>query len=115
MVMALDKVKILTDVKSIQGIQGADEDAVLNVFIDGAIGKLLELRYPFDFSKTELDLDPRFNSWVTRATRSIYDSQGQHNISQFSQNGVQITYSNMVEGIDQSLVDSIMPMVGVPK
>ena len=113
--MAIDKLKILNDVKSVQGIQGTGEDAVLNVFIESAIGKLLELRYPFDFEKTEVDLAERFESWITRATRSIYDSQGQHNISQFSQNGVQITYSNMVEGIDQSLIDSIMPMVGVPK
>lgn len=115
MQVAIEKTKILSNAKILLGIDDDAVDEVLKVFMDVAINKLLEERYPFDMSKTEKDLDGRFNSWIARATRSIYESQGQMNITQFSQNGVQITYSNMVEGIDRSLINTIIPMAGVPK
>lgn len=113
--MAIDKTKILDDVKALQGIEDTQFDEVINIFIEIAIGKLLELRYPFDFEKTENDIEDRFQSWITRATSSIYDSQGQGNINQFSQNGVQVTYHRLEEGIDTGLIKSVMPRVGVPK
>ena len=111
----IDKDKILKDVKVIQGIDDNSEDELIKTFIEVAIGKLLEIRYPFDLSKTELDLEKRFESWITRAVRSIYDTQGSYNITQFAQNGVQITYSRLSEGIDESLIRSVMPYAGVPK
>lgn len=111
----IDKDKILKDVKVIQGIEDNSEDELIKTFIEVAIGKLLEIRYPFDLNKTELDLEKRFESWITRAVRSIYDTQGSYNITQFAQNGVQITYSRLSEGIDESLIRSVMPYAGVPK
>lgn len=111
----IDKEKILNDVKIINNIEDDSQDELIKTFIEVAIGKLLELRYPFDLSKTELDLEKRFESWITRAVRSIYDTQGSYNITQFAQNGVQITYSRLSEGIDETLIRSIVPYAGVPK
>lgn len=113
--MLIDKAKVLEDAKILIGVQDESQDEVIKVFIDVAINKLIELRYPFDMTKDETDLEPRWTSWITRATRSIYEAQGQMNITQFSQNGVQITYNNMVEGIDSSLVNSVMPFAGSVK
>lgn len=110
----IDKTLILENSKKLLGIKGNDHDEILNVFIDVAIGKLLELRYPFDYSIDESKIPSRWNSWLTRAVQSIYESQGQHNITQFSQNGVQITYSRMEEGIDIGLIDSVVPLAGSP-
>lgn len=111
----IDKDKILNNVKLMQGIEDESQDDVLKVLIDVSISKLLELRYPFDLDKTEVDLEKRFEGWIARACSSMYENQGQYNISQFSQNGVQITYSNLSDGIDQSLINAIMPYAGVPK
>ena len=111
----IDRESILESVKTIQGIEDDSLDEVLNAFIDVAVGKLLELRYPFDLSKTAQDLEKRWESWIVRAVRSIYETQGAYNITQFSQNGVQITYAKMEEGIDASLVASVVPYAGVPK
>lgn len=107
----IDKTAIKNKIKTINEIEDNSQDDVIDVFIDVAIGKLLRLRYPFHFDKTEDDL-VGFDSWIVRAVRSIYDTQGQYNITQFSQNGVQITYSNLEEGISSSLVREVMPLMG---
>ena len=115
--MALNKEQILSDLKLWYFIPQEDtsQDELLKMFIQVAIDKAVALRYPFDLEKTQEDLEPRFSSWIFRASRSIYDSQGAYNIKSFSQNGLSITYENMQDGISTSLINEIMPKVGVPK
>lgn len=111
----IDTTKILKNLKTLLEIEDDSSDKVLEVFIETTVDKLLELRYPFDMNKTQEDLEPRWESWIARAARSIYESQGQYNVSQFSQNGVQITYKGLQDGIDEALVRAVMPYAGVPK
>lgn len=115
--MAFDKTKILNDLKLWYFIPQEDtsQDDLLRLFIQVAIDKAVSLRYPFDLDKTEEDLEPRFESWILRASRSIYDSQGAYNIKSFSQNGLSITYESMQDGISTNLINEIMHKVGVPK
>ena len=108
-IKCIDKKTILTDFKLIKGIEDDSQDGVINLFIEFAVDKLLFQRYPYDRSKTSDDLEG-YDTWVLRAVRSIYDTQGQYNITQFAQNGVQITYSSLEDGISSSMISEIVPV-----
>ena len=107
-IKGIDTTKILTDFKLIKGIVDDSQDDVIKIFIEFAVDKLLFQRYPYDRSKTSDDLIG-YDTWVLRAVRSIYDTQGQYNITQFAQNGVQITYSSLEDGISSSMLNEIVP------
>lgn len=111
----IDTAKILQNLKIWYSIKDTSQDELLKLFINVATDKLLVTRYPFDLTKTIDDLHDRDSNWILRASRSIYDSQGAYNIKQFAQNGISITYGSAQDGISQSLIDEIVPKVGIPK
>lgn len=108
------KKEILESVKSrVDLVDDESQDKVLIGIIEDVTSKLLSLRFPFDETKGEIDvLKPRYISWVVRASKSVYDNIGFYNVRQYSENGLSVTFQQVLDGIPRTMIEEIVPFAG---
>lgn len=104
----LESVKLRVDL-----VDDESQDNVLIGIIEDVTSKLLSLRFPFDEAKGEIDvLKPRYISWVVRASKSVYDNIGFYNVRQYSENGLSVTFQQVLDGIPRTMIEEIVPFAG---
>lgn len=104
----LESVKLRVDL-----VDDESQDNVLIGIIEDVTSKLLSLRFPFDETKGEIDvLKPRYISWVVRASKSVYDNIGFYNVRQYSENGLSVTFQQVLDGIPRTMIEEIVPFAG---
>lgn len=90
-----------------------ETDNELTPFLEDLITDTTNLflmkRYPFDQSKTEIDLTVREWNWVLRACVEIYQGLGYAGIKSYIENGLSVTFDDMNGSISQALDDEITP------
>lgn len=107
-----NKSAIIGIVKSKPNIQPL-ADTEVEWFVDSAIRKCLNLRFPFNLEATETLLDkPYFHRWITDASIAMIENLGVGNIKQYSEIGMSITYKEMTDGIPTSLINDMLAMAG---
>lgn len=103
---------LLEKVKARLSIEDNDLDTIITSIIEDVWEIALSTRYPFDYDKQLIDLEPRFENWVVRATVQVYTNFGTLNVKQYSENGLSFTYSAIRDGISVRLLNEIMPKAG---
>lgn len=107
----MDKTKIIEEVQKKPTIT-LDYHEV-EWFVDTAIRKCLNLKYPFKLDADVADIDrPFFHRWLIDASIAMIENQGIANIKAYSEIGLSIRYNDMVDGIPKSLINQILPEVG---
>lgn len=109
----MDTVSILGAVKKRLDIYDNNQDVIIECMIEDVLNVLLNKRYPFDMSKDIDSLPSRYVNWVVRATVSAYNSIGMLNVKRYAENGYQITFQDVVNGIPTAMMSEIVSKVGV--
>lgn len=106
------KTDIIKIVKAKPNIQALSDEEI-GWFVDSAIRKCLNIRFPFKLDATATDIDqPYFHRWLTEATISMIENIGVANVRSYSEIGMSITYREMSDGIPKSLINDMLAMAG---
>lgn len=108
----MDKTKIIEVIKSKPNITSL-EDKEVEWFVDSAIRKCLNIRYPFDLDAEEGKVDkPFFHRWIIDASIAMIENVGVGNIKSYSEIGMSISYKDMTDGIPTTLINEMLSMAG---
>lgn len=84
---------------------------MLTTLLDDSLNIGLSIKYPFDDNKKTLPA--RYNNWQIRCCLELYKLAGNENIKSYKENGLEWTMFR--DGLSTSLVEEIVPSVGIPK
>lgn len=89
------------------------EEFELEELYNSAYELLLNLLYPFDFSKIEIpsNIFSRHKSWIRRAMQEFIERNGMTSYLAYSENGISIKMDR--EQISQSLISEVTPFGSV--
>ena len=89
------------------------EDDIFKIKLEDAKYEYLRLVYPYNPEIEELPND-RAKNWQTKCAIELYNSMGDENVIQYSENGLSETKAKA--GLSQDLLNSLPPAkAGVPK
>lgn len=95
----------------------ADEskDDVFKLKLDDAEIVALNTLYPYDLSKTTLDIEnnKRLANWQARCAIELYNKMDSANVQSYSENGLSVTYLTGL--ISETLLSELVPKAGIPK
>lgn len=90
------------------------KDEVFKLKLGDAEIVALNTLYPYDFTKISIDkTNKRLANWQVRCAIELYNKIGTTNISQYSENGLSVSYITGL--ISTELMNELLPNVGVPK
>ena len=101
----------LEQLKSLLGISGTDEDALLLTLLSISAQKILDRLYPYDSSVTEVPV--RYESKQIEIAVYLYNKRGAEGQIGHSENGISRSYESA--DVPESLMRGITPFVGVVK
>lgn len=108
----MDKTQIIEIVKAKPNISPLT-DTEVEWFVDSAIRKCLNLRFPFKLNAEVADIDfPYFHRWITDVTIAMIENIGVANVKSYSEIGMSITYAEMTDGIPKALINDMLAMAG---
>lgn len=99
----------LEQLKSLLGISGTDEDAMLLTLLSISAQKILDRLYPFDDTMTSIP--SRYVSKQVEIAVWLYNKRGAEGQVAHSENGINRAYESA--DIPDSLLAGITPKVGV--
>lgn len=89
------------------------EDDIFKIKLEDAKYEYLRLVYPYNPEIEELPND-RAKNWQTKCAIELYNSMGDENVIQYSENGLSETKAKA--GLSQDLLNALPPAkAGVPK
>ena len=100
---------MLSDIKLLLNITDTSKDTLLNLMIKIAKDVALRTLNPFEDGIDVLILPYKYNYWVTQAVQQMYQNMGSENIKSYSENGLSITYADLLSGISSSLLSQLVP------
>jgi hypothetical protein len=101
----------LEQLKSLLGISGTDEDALLLTLLSISAQKILDRVYPYDSTVTEVP--NRYAMKQVEIAVYLYNKRGAEGQTSHSENGINRTYESA--DVPESLMRGITPYVGVFK
>ncbi len=106
---------MLNDLKVLLGITDNSKDTLLNLLL--TISKDLALRtiYPFKQDTSALILPLKYEYWAVLAAKEMYQNMGNEAVQSYSENGLSITYRDLSSGVSNSLLNQLVPKVGLPQ
>lgn len=105
----LDKLKLLL------GITDTSKDALLELLMEIANDVAKRNIYPFEDDLDEIVLGTKYDYWIIQASKEMYQNLGQENVRKYSENGISIEYTDLVNGLSYDLLTQLVPKVGIPK
>ena len=109
------KTKLMKKIKYDKDIYGDmnNFEMVIEDLIESSKHIALSLKYPFleDYSKVEVPT--KYKNWQYRCCIELHKLAGKEGITSYSENG--LSWSKLTDGLPQSLLEEIIPRVGVPK
>lgn len=99
----------LDQLKSLLGISGTDEDAMLLTLLSISAQKILDRAYPYDTTVTEVP--PRYETKQVEIAVYLYNKRGAEGQISHNENGINRTYESA--DVPESLMRGITPYVGV--
>ena len=109
------KTKLMKKIKYDKDIYGDmnNFEMVIEDLIEASKHIALSLKYPFleDYSKVEVPT--KYKNWQYRCCIELHKLAGKEGITSYSENG--LSWSKLTDGLPQSLLEEIIPRVGVPK
>ncbi len=99
----------LEQLKSLLGISGTDEDALLLTLLSISAQKILDRAYPYDPTVTEVPT--RYETKQVEIAVYLYNKRGAEGQISHSENGISRTYESA--DVPESLMKGITPYVGV--
>lgn len=84
---------------------------LLESLLDDSLNIGLSIKYPFDDDKNTLPA--KYNNWQIRCCLELYKLAGNENIKTYKENGLE--WTTFRDGLSTSLIEEIVPSVGVPK
>lgn len=100
---------MLSQVKLLLNITDTSKDNLLNLLIKIAKDIALRTLNPFEDDIDILVLPFKYDYWVVQAVQQMYQNLGSENIKSYSENGLSITYADLVSGISSSLLSQLVP------
>lgn len=91
--------------KLLLNIGGADQDGLLNLYLDIAKDKICDIRYT-------MAVEPQYVNTQVQIALELYNKMGVEGQLSHSENGIDRGYEN--SGISKSLLDGIIPCVKTP-
>ena len=99
----------LDQLKSLLGISGMDEDALLLTLLSLAKQKILDRAFPYDDTKVEVP--DRYKPKQVEIAAYLYNKRGAEGQLSHSENDISRTYESA--DVPESLMRGIVPHVGV--
>ncbi len=99
----------LEQLKSLLGISGTDEDALLLTLLSISAQKILDRAYPYDSTVTEVPA--RYETKQVEIAVYLYNKRGAEGQIVHNENGLNRTYESA--DVPESLMRGITPYVGV--
>ena len=99
----------LDQLKSLLGISGTDEDALLLTLLSISAQKILDRVYPYDSTVTEVP--NRYAMKQVEIAVYLYNKRGAEGQTAHNENGINRTYESA--DVPESLMRGITPYVGV--
>ena len=99
----------LEQLKSLLGISGTDEDALLLTLLSISAQKILDRAYPYDPTVTEVPA--RYETKQVEIAVYLYNKRGAEGQLVHNENGINRTYESA--DVPESLMRGITPFVGV--
>jgi hypothetical protein len=99
----------LEQLKSLLGISGTDEDALLLTLLSISAQKILDRVYPYDSTVTEVP--NRYAIKQVEIAVYLYNKRGAEGQTAHNENGISRTYESA--DVPESLMRGITPFVGV--
>jgi hypothetical protein len=99
----------LEQLKSLLGISGTDEDALLLTLLSISAQKILDRAYPYD--STIMEVPARYHTKQVEIAVYLYNKRGAEGQTSHSENGINRTYESA--DVPESLMRGITPHVGV--
>ena len=99
----------LEQLKSLLGISGTDEDALLLTLLSISAQKILDRVYPYDPTVTEVPA--RYETKQVEIAVYLYNKRGAEGQTAHNENGINRTYESA--DVPESLMRGITPFVGV--
>ena len=99
----------LEQLKSLLGISGTDEDAMLLTLLSISAQKILDRAYPYDSSVTEVP--NRYELKQIEIAVYLYNKRGAEGQTSHNENGINRSYESA--DVPESLMRGITPFVGV--
>lgn len=94
------------------GLGEEQETDLLKELLNSAETAILTRRFPFGYDE-DTELPERYEDLQIRIAMDMYNRMGAEGQMSHSENGVQRTYES--SWISESLLNEIIPVVGVPK
>lgn len=99
----------LEQLKSLLGISGTDEDAMLLTLLSISAQKIFDRAYPYDPSITEVPA--RYETKQVEIAVYLYNKRGAEGQTSHNENGINRSYESA--DVPESLMRGITPFVGV--
>ena len=106
---------MLSKLKLLLGISDDSKDDLLELLIEIANDVAKRNIYPFVDDIDEIVLGTKYDYWIIQASKEMYQNLGQENVRKYSENGISIEYTNLVNGLSYDLLTQLVPKVGIPK
>lgn len=99
----------LEQLKSLLGISGTDEDAMLLTLLSISAQKILDRAHPYD--PTVTDVPARYETKQVEIAVYLYNKRGAEGQTAHNENGINRSYESA--DVPESLMRGITPFVGV--
>lgn len=106
---------MLSKLKLLLGISDASKDDLLELLMEIANDIAKRNIYPFVDDLDEIVLGTKYDYWIIQASKEMYQNLGQENVRRYSENGLSIEYTDLVNGLSYDLLCQLVPKVGIPK
>jgi len=100
---------MLSQLKLLLGITDTSKDTLLNLLLKMATDLALRTLNPFEDDIDALVLPYKYDYWVVRATKEMYQNLGSETIKSYSENGLSITYADTLNGVSKALLSELVP------
>lgn len=106
---------MLSKLKLLLGISDTSKDDLLELLMEIANDIAKRNIYPFVDDLDEIVLGTKYDYWIIQASKEMYQNLGQENVRRYSENGLSIEYTDLVNGLSYDLLCQLVPKVGIPK
>lgn len=106
---------MLSKLKLLLGISDTSKDDLLELLMEIANDIAKRNIYPFVDDLDEIVLGTKYDYWIIQASKEMYQNLGQENVKRYSENGLSIEYTDLVNGLSYDLLCQLVPKVGIPK
>lgn len=106
---------MLSKLKLLLGISDASKDDLLELLMEIANDIAKRNIYPFVDDLDKIVLGTKYDYWIIQASKEMYQNLGQENVRRYSENGLSIEYTDLVNGLSYDLLCQLVPKVGIPK